>query len=417
MMQPTAIAYFLSLCGFLSAATVNVTFNNLQELLSTALNDIQNNVDANLNTLELIRKAGYPAEAHVVLTEDGYLLTIHRIPGGENSPVVFLQHCLLCSSAIWVIIGKGKALPYKLADQGYDVWLGNFRGNTYSRAHISLSPSPSNAKFWDFSFDEMGTYDLPAMISYVTYLTSKPVHTYIGYSMGTTTFYVMAVKRPEVAKMVRMMISLAPAAFVGNLSGGLRLIIPFANSIEAILRFLGINEFLPKNSVLLYLARVGCNVDLFTQQICGIIVFLINGFNDEQFDYPLLPMLLAHFPSGTSVKTIAHFVQGVSSNKFRAYDYGREKNMQIYNATIPPDYDLSRITVPIALMYGTNDLITPEKFFYQNTPKDFATFAESFVNDAANSDRIFLVALRIPRCGDSKCDIRQLAKTLVDCTE
>ncbi|XP_067204978.1 lipase 3-like isoform X5 [Linepithema humile] len=285
MMQPTAIVYFLSLCGFLGAATVNVTFDNLQKLLSTALNDIQNNVDANLNTLELIRRAGYPAEAHVVLTEDGYLLTIHRIPGGKNSPVVFLQHCLLCSSAIWIIIGKEKALPYKLADQGYDVWLGNFRGNTYSKTHISLSPS--NPKFWNFSYDKMGTYDLPAMISYVTNLTSKPVHTYIGYSIGTTTFYVMAIKRPEFAKMVRVMISLAPVAFVGNMTSLLRLFAPYTSSIEAILRFLGINEFLPKNSVLLYLARVGCNVDLFTQQICGIIVFLINGFNDEQFDYDL----------------------------------------------------------------------------------------------------------------------------------
>nr|XP_012231416.1 PREDICTED: lipase 3-like [Linepithema humile] len=359
MMQPTAIAYFLSLCSFLGAATVNVTFENLQELLSTALNDTKNNVDANLNTLELIRKAGYPAEAHVVLTEDGYLLTIHRIPGGKNSPLVFLQHCLLCSSAGWVVIGKNKALPFKLADQGYDVWLGNFRGNTYSRAHITLSPSDS--KFWDFSFDEMGTYDLPAMLSYITNLTSKPLHTYIGHSMGTTTFYVMAIKRPEIAKMVRVMISLAPAAFVGNMTGPLRLIAPFISSIEAVLRSLGVNELLPKNSLLQYLTRVGCNFDPFTKQICSDIIFLIIGFDQEQFNYTLLPMILAHLPSGTSIKTVLHYIQEVNSGKFQAYDYGRQKNMQIYNMTVPPDYDLSRITVPIALIHGDNDWIVNEK--------------------------------------------------------
>jgi len=58
----------------------------------------------------MIRKAGYPAEAHVVMTEDGYLLTLHRIPGGNNSLPVLLQHGLLVSSADWIILGKGKAL-------------------------------------------------------------------------------------------------------------------------------------------------------------------------------------------------------------------------------------------------------------------------------------------------------------------
>ncbi|KAL6417512.1 hypothetical protein ACFW04_012680 [Cataglyphis niger] len=159
------------------------------------------------------------------MTEDGYLLTLHRIPGGNDSLPVLLQHGILGSSADWVILGKGKALAYLLADQGYDVWLGNFRGNTYSKAHISLSPS--NSTFWDFSFNELGIYDLPAMITFITKKRSQPLHTYIGHSMGTTTFYVMSSERPEITGMVKLMISLAPTAFINHMRSPIRYLIPF----------------------------------------------------------------------------------------------------------------------------------------------------------------------------------------------
>ncbi|XP_018406518.1 PREDICTED: lipase 1-like [Cyphomyrmex costatus] len=177
-----------------------------------------------MSQLQMIRKAGYPAETHVVQTEDDYLLTLHRIPNNNGSPVL-LQHALLSSSADFVVLGKNKGLAFILANHGYDVWLGNFRGNTHSRAHVFLSPSDS--KFWNFSFHEMGIYDIPAMILYITKITSQPLHAYIGHSLGTTASYVMAAERPEIARMVRMIISFAPAAFLKHVTSPLTLVSSF----------------------------------------------------------------------------------------------------------------------------------------------------------------------------------------------
>ena len=52
------------------------------------------------------------------------------------------------------------------------MWLGNFRGNTYSRAHLSLNPDVDN-DYWRFTWDEMARRDLPAMLDYVIEQTGK----------------------------------------------------------------------------------------------------------------------------------------------------------------------------------------------------------------------------------------------------
>ena len=56
----------------------------------------------------------------MVTTDDGYILTMHRIPyskynpdslaGNTTRPVVFVQHGLLCSSADYVLSDPPKAL-------------------------------------------------------------------------------------------------------------------------------------------------------------------------------------------------------------------------------------------------------------------------------------------------------------------
>lgn len=81
----------------------------------------------------------------------------------NHKPVVLLYHGLTLTSEVWISnIEKERNLALQLADQGYDVWMGNARGNKYSHAH--LTKDPNHADFWQFSIDEFALFDLPDTI-------------------------------------------------------------------------------------------------------------------------------------------------------------------------------------------------------------------------------------------------------------
>ena len=62
------------------------------------------------------------------------------------------------------------APAFQVANAGYDVWLGNSRGNKYSRHHIKYNPDWSN-EFWYFDWETMGDHDIPSVTDYILKIT------------------------------------------------------------------------------------------------------------------------------------------------------------------------------------------------------------------------------------------------------
>lgn len=59
-----------------------------------------------------------------------------------------------------------ESLPFlAIENGGMDVWLGNYRGNTYSRGHIKYTRK--DPEYWNFDIGDHSMKDYPAMVSYI----------------------------------------------------------------------------------------------------------------------------------------------------------------------------------------------------------------------------------------------------------
>ena len=107
-------------------------------------------------------------------------------------------------------------MAIELANKGYDVWLTNSRGSKYSRRHIRYD-ADKDPEFWNFSFIEMGQFDLPAFVDHILDRTGKEKLTYVGHSMGTTSMiYALATNEDYYKDRINLNVQLAPVASLTN---------------------------------------------------------------------------------------------------------------------------------------------------------------------------------------------------------
>ena len=334
-------------------------------------------------TDEMIADAGYPAETHDVVTPDGYILRLHRIPHDRDGvynnsrPLVFLMHGLLSSSADWVVTGPGAGLAFILSDEGYDVWLGNYRGNTYSHDHVNNSITKK--EYWAFSWDEMAQYDLPTMIEHTLQVTGHKDLYYIGHSMGTITYYTACNYHPWIPEATKLMVGYGAHTVVPNMiSPVISMMAYFADDIQSLLNYLGIYEFLPSNWLMEWWATKVCDENMVYLRICENLMFLVAGYNQNEMNTTMLPYILSHVPAGTSTMNMIHYAQSVNTGGWAGYDYGSEKlNMERWNATKPPNYRYDVITAPTVLFWAENDwLVVPkdEKYLASKLPNLVANY-------------------------------------------
>ena len=96
---------------------------------------------------------GFASESYTVISDDDYVYQLYRIPGkagdaNTKKPAVLLMHGVECDMMFWLPNEPSVTPAFVLAEQGYDVWLGNNRGNRYSNTHTTLDNT--SKEYWDY---------------------------------------------------------------------------------------------------------------------------------------------------------------------------------------------------------------------------------------------------------------------------
>ncbi|XP_060096798.1 lipase member M-like [Heteronotia binoei] len=307
-----------------------------------------------MNVSEKIQYWNYPCEEYEVLTHDGYYLSLSRIPGGSKAAIL-LMHGLILEGSVWVADLPNNSLGFILADAGYDVWIGNNRGNSWSRRHQFLTIDQQ--EFWDFSFHEMGVYDLSAMVDFILQKSGQKKIFYAGHSQGSTIGFVAFSVVPELAEKIKMFFALGPA-YTFRYSRSL--LSPILWLPTAFLKIIfGTKELCLLSPRLRASMAQKCSSQLL-DVLCKQVLFLVSGFNEKNLNQSRADVYVSIFPDYTSVKNSIHWSQSAKTGEFRFFDYG-SRNIEKYNQTSPPLYRIEEITVPIAVWSGGQDWVCQPK--------------------------------------------------------
>lgn len=317
------------------------------------------------STRAIVTSQGYPYEVYEVVTDDGYILRLERLARHKSNKIIYFQHGVVDNSFAWFghVEGEaGSALAFRAYDQGYDVFVGTFRGCEGSTRHIRKDSDFKSSQYWNFSVNEHGMFDLKAFIDKIVILKKQDLGEHfeprngaqtaplahnqfdihlIAHSMGAmaSLIYLVWSKIKQRPHQISCAILLSPAGY--HITAPL--IVPLTGPIinVALWLFPWIHTLkFPGQTIRLLVSKIleDINNSFTGRTMMSWGVAKIIGGSIEDHPFVNLRNLTYNVFSGTSTGVFRHFWQIWTHKKFEGYDYGAVKNMQVYGTTTPIDF-------------------------------------------------------------------------------
>ncbi|KAF7036438.1 hypothetical protein CFC21_047103 [Triticum aestivum] len=348
---------------------------------------------------DVITELGYPFQAIKVVTSDGYVLLLERIPRRDSRKVVLLQHGVLDSSMGWVSNGVVGSPAFAAYDQGYDVFLGNLRG-LVSREHMDKNLSSS--KYWKYSVNEHGTKDMPAIIEEIHKIKTSELgssQNLIGeemedqnddiknseiqtseedvtknqpyklcavcHSLGGAVMlmYVVTSRIAQKPHRLSRLVLLSPAGFHEDSNVVFSLVEKIILFVGPVLAPLVPGLYIPTRffrMLLNKLARDFHNYPALGGLVQTLMGYVVGGDSSNWVGVLGLPHYNMDDMPGVSFHVVLHLAQIKRAKRFQMYDYGSTAaNMEAYGTPKPLDLGAhySLIDIPMDLVAGQRDRV------------------------------------------------------------
>jgi len=155
-------------------------------------------------------------------------------------------------------------------------------------------------EFWNFSWYDMGEYDIPAVIDYIQYGTGGQKVAVIGHSQGTTQMFSTLSEDPDYfADKVSLFVALAPVTTLGNTEIPLLpFVAKFYDTIEETSKMFGMYEVGAKGQ------SKDTSICTKIPQLCEQMSRFFVNRHPALDDPDAFAVSSAHGPAGTSVRDL-----------------------------------------------------------------------------------------------------------------